>query len=83
MTYQPTAVPNDAPRGLKSWLARQLRLVADELAAPSVRQLWLQPLGVEPERPSDGILVYANGSTWDPGGGAGVYAREGGSWVKL
>ena len=37
----------------------------------------------EPSTPIDGMVVYADGTSWNPGSGEGVYAREGGSWVKL
>ena len=31
MAYSPTPIPNDAPPGLKAWLARELYLLALEL----------------------------------------------------
>jgi hypothetical protein len=37
----------------------------------------------EPEKPRDGQIVEADGSSWDPGGGAGTYVYRSGSWVKL
>lgn len=43
----------------------------------------LNELHVEPAKPRTGMIVLADGSDWNPGGGAGVYARYGGNWVKL
>jgi hypothetical protein len=36
-----------------------------------------------PNVAEDGMLAYANGTSWNPGGGAGFYGRVGGAWVKL
>jgi hypothetical protein len=81
MRYTPGAMPTDAPRGLKAWLADELRRIAAALNQPGA--LHLAELGAEPERPADGMIVYADGSTWNPGSGAGFYGRESGAWVKL
>ena len=40
-------------------------------------------LHVEPDKPRDGDLVYADGTDWDPGAGEGFYGYENGVWVKL
>jgi hypothetical protein len=79
--YTPGAIPDDAPRGLKAWLANELRSIAAAmLEAEGVR---LPVLGAEPERRVNGMIVYADGSSWDPGAGAGFYGYESGAWVKL
>lgn len=80
--YEPTAVPGSFP-GLRAWLAAQLRQLADNLAAPTVRMLNIVALHEPPERVSDGDIVRADGTDWNPGAGAGVYARISGAWVKL
>lgn len=38
---------------------------------------------VEPARPRDGMLVYADGTNWDPGAGEGIYAYFGSTWNSL
>lgn len=81
--YEPTAIPDDAPRGLRAWLAEQLRDVADTLAAPEVRGVRFSLLPAEPARYTNGDVVMADGTNWNPGGGAGLYQRIGGAWVKL
>lgn len=40
-------------------------------------------LTAEPGYKPDGLLVYADGTNWNPGSGAGFYGREGNAWVKL
>ena len=43
----------------------------------------LSILATEPPTPKNGMIVYANGTTFNPGAGEGVYAREAGVWNKL
>lgn len=83
MSYQPTAIPSDTPEGLRAWLANQLRQIANALQSPSVDTLHIIPRGAAPAKYSDGDIVYADGTNWDPGSGAGFYGRESGAWVKL
>lgn len=80
--YEPTATPAEYP-SLRAWLARQLRNVADTLKSPSVRSIHFDILHAEPERFSNGDVVAADGSDWNPGSGGGLYMRFGGAWVKL
>ena len=49
-------------------------------AAPYVQ---LQVLAVAPDRPRKGMMVYADGTNWNPGSGAGVYVYSGTAWVQL
>lgn len=81
--YAATAIPDDTPRSLKAWLATQLRMIASELTHGKPETVTLAVLGVEPARPSDGMVVYADGAEWNPGAGEGFYGRESGAWVKL
>ncbi len=43
----------------------------------------LNEITAEPTTPTDGMIVYADGTTWNPGGGEGVYARVAGAWAKM
>lgn len=43
----------------------------------------LDELENEPDEPFNGMIVYADGTSWNPGSGEGVYAYENGAWVKL
>jgi len=45
--------------------------------------LQLTTLHTEPTRPRDGMIVLADGTSWNPGSGAGYYGYYGGSWAKL
>lgn len=81
--YAPTAVPEDTPRGLKAWLASQFRMIAAELIQAQPVTVTVTVLGVEPRRPQNGMIAYADGVEWDPGSGEGFYGYEAGAWVKL
>lgn len=59
-----------------------LRAILEALRAPR-QEVMLSPLGAAPSKPRDGMLVYADGVNWNPGAGAGIYARQAGAWVKL
>ena len=36
-----------------------------------------------PDKPRDGMLVYADGTNWDPGSGEGFYAYYNSTWNLL
>lgn len=78
MKYQPTPAPNEF-RALIEYISRELRRVADSMGTT----VQLDVLHQEPPLAADGSLVYADGTDWDPGSGAGFYGREAGTWVKL
>lgn len=40
-------------------------------------------LTVEPSNKPEGTLAFADGTVWNPGSGAGLYERRGGTWNKL
>lgn len=73
----PTEYEADRMPAVMSELKRGL-----EGAAPSLR---LQILYAEPSKLFAGMIVYADGSDWDPGSGEGVYRRDktNSSWVHL
>lgn len=81
--FEPTAIPNDAPRGLRGWLSRTLQDLATSLKRPEVSGVRFTVLHAEPERIENGDLAVADGSDWNPGAGAGAYLRVSGAWVKL
>ena len=46
--------------------------------------LILQVLTAEPADKTAGMIVYADGTTWNPGSGEGIYYyNSSGSWVQL
>ena len=44
----------------------------------------LEPTHVDPAKPRDGDIRYADGTNWNPGsGGEGIYAYFNNTWNKL
>lgn len=78
-------VPGDLARletlaDVKEFLDRELAQIAQELTRIDHRK---DVLYAEPTRPRNGMIVYADGTEWDPGAGEGFYGYEAGAWVKL
>lgn len=74
-------VPDD-----KNALIRFLRdeLTRIEVAMSAMADLQLDVTTVAPPKPRAGMIRYADGTSWNPGGtGAGIYAYISGAWVKL
>jgi hypothetical protein len=76
--YQKTLIP---PNYEEDWLDRELQAIEQALTMQDF--LWLVETNVEPERPREGMIYFADGSDWDPGGGRGIYAYYSGAWNKL
>ena len=51
--------------------------------APGLELLKFSVRVSPPDDPQDGQCVYADGTYWDPGAGAGLYCVEAGAYVKL
>ncbi len=57
-------------------------LFAIHQAIQSTETLDLRESHREPERPRNGLVVFADGTDWNPGSGRGLYVYDGG-WVRL
>jgi hypothetical protein len=76
--------PNPAPVGnenLSDYLFHELNRLSDVLFNLDVMRL--EQTNVAPNKPRDGDMRYADGTNWNPGSGAGIYAYIGTSWTKL
>ncbi len=79
MSYKPAPVP---VRGnLRQFLTSELSKIAN--AFSRVNGVDLAILYAAPQRPRDGMIVYADGTVWNPGQGVGFYGYQAGAWVKL
>lgn len=81
MSYKPAPIPAGLPRGVQVFLREELRRI--EIQFTTLDNLKLSSLAAEPDKLDDGVVVYADGTNWNPGSGAGFYGREAGAWVKL
>lgn len=81
MEYYPGKVPQN-PAELPGFLLDEFRRLQQALAAPQ-KTVRFVTLYAEPEKYSEGDVVKADGTTWNPGSGAGIYERRGGAWVFI
>jgi hypothetical protein len=79
--YIPKPVPADIAQ-LPAFLKLELESLSAALVQPDEFQL-LQKRYTAPARPREGMLVLADGTSWNPGSGAGFYGYRGTSWVFL
>ncbi|MES2187951.1 MAG: hypothetical protein V4505_25595 [Pseudomonadota bacterium] len=81
MYQPPDSPPSDFTPAQGAWLLGELRRIAD--GANQNNQLQrMQQLGAAPEKPQNGDLASANGTTWMPGA-PGLYEYRSGAWAKL
>lgn len=82
--YRPRSAPSATTpeaRELARWLEHELSAIA--MAMAEFSHIKLVELATAPERPRDGMIVYADGANWNPGAGEGPYAYIAGAWTKL
>jgi hypothetical protein len=81
--YVPSVPPANVQE-LARYVQQELERLTDGLESPFTHQL-LEKLSVEPERKPQGkaLIAYADGTSWNPGSGEGLYAYYAGSWKKL
>lgn len=79
--FQPMVLPRD-PALLAAAVEQELQRLALQMAEPA-DYVTLKTLYAAPTRPREGMLVLADGTTWNPGSGAGVYVYRGAAWNFL
>ncbi len=78
--YIPESVPSTYDA---AFLERELQRISNFLEDMEAPLFVLTPVHVEPVKKREGMVVNADGTNWNPGGGAGLYQRLAGAWVKL
>ncbi len=64
-------------------VGREFEKIERVLTDPPVRLMSFVKLYAAPAKPYDGLTVYADGTTWNPGAGQGVYTYYGAAWNRL
>lgn len=80
LIYAPELPPQD-PAKLPGFLLLELQKIQAALVVLSKKKF--DELHREPDRPRRGDLALADGTDWNPGSGAGLYAYSGAAWVLL
>ena len=76
--------PSTPPQGdedFRKWVFEELRKV--ETTFSSLDFVIFKELHEEPAKPRSGMVVFADGSDWDPGSGQGFYGYYNGAWESL
>lgn len=86
MAYTPSSAglpPGGSPEvsALKDFVIRELEEIARTFRL--MDNVQLVELHSEPVRPRAGLVVFADGTDWNPGSGKGVYVYTGSAWSKL
>lgn len=82
MTYTPGTTPKiDDADDLRKYVEDELKKIAQALNEQIAVDL--RPVFRAPDRPREGMLVYADGSDWNPGSGEGVYVYKNAAWSPL
>lgn len=79
--YIPSIPPSDA-EAIPSFLWQELGFISKAMSEP-VRFLQVEMSYVAPTKPRDGMVVLADGTSWNPGSGGGFYGYRAGAWRFL
>lgn len=79
--YTPGNVPTDSA-SLADFLRYEFAKIAQAMDTPDDR-ITLETLYAAPKKFGEGTTVKADGTTWNPGSGAGTYQYRGGAWRLL
>lgn len=79
VSYVPELPPeNDV---LSRYIYTELQRISAAIDALALGRI--EKTYVAPAKPRDGDLRYADGTSWNPGSGAGIYYYNGSAWSKL
>ena len=81
MDYRPGITPQD-PAQLPDFFSTELPKLQQVLNGPQ-DLMWLNERHVAPAKPRNGMIVYADGTDWNPGSGRGVYYYKLNTWTLL
>ena len=80
--YAPKHIDSLSLESMRASLQGELSRLSLSLSQPEDYAA-LNTLYAAPGRIFEGMIVKADGTTWDPGSGAGVYVYIGSAWVPL
>ena len=74
--------PNPFIGDVSAYLQSELQKISEAMNSPQT-SLKLSVSYSPPTKFGEGTIVLADGTSWNPGSGAGFYGYRGGSWRKL
>lgn len=80
--YVPS-IPPSSVNEIPGFLGQELGFISKAMSEPKTFFM-LEMSYAAPSKPKDGMVVLADGTSWNPSaGGQGFYGYYGGSWKKL
>jgi hypothetical protein len=80
--YTPSKLPEITDvEVLRRAIENELEAIAREMS--EMVAVDLRPVFAAPLRPRDGMIVFADGTSWNPGLGRGLYVYNTAAWVKI
>ena len=79
--FVPQKPPEDQEQ-INEYLWRMFQDIAQTVESIADGRI-IEERNVVPTKPRNGMLVYSDGTDWNPGSGEGFYGYEAGAWVKL
>lgn len=81
MAYNRQNLAGESLQDLREYVLNELDQIQKAFAVLDFLRLkiWYE----EPPRLYDGLVVFADGTSWNPGSGEGFYGYYNGSWTKL
>lgn len=80
--YSPGEIPDD-PKDLARVLKEELTRIAHAMQILVTDAIIFEKLYAQPNKVYEGMIANADGTTWNPGAGAGLYIYRGGVWVLI
>jgi len=80
MAYRPNPVPQEGIT--PTYLQEELLRIATDLGMVEEGR-YMPILYKAPTKPREGMLAIADGTTWNPGSGKGLYEYRNAVWAKL
>lgn len=80
------AAPGTAPtdsQEFRAWLLDELRHIGDAFSEINTDTWRLKEWNQEPDKLYDGLLIFADGTNFDPGSGRGFYGYYDAGWHIL
>ena len=81
--YEAPSTAPTSPTEFRIWILDEFRHLSDTLSELETDAVLLKEWNAEPVKLYNGLVVYADGTNWNPGSGRGVYAYENGTWKLL
>lgn len=79
ITYMPQPAPQTKDNPLVGYTYRELMALSVKLR----QSLVFEEQIAAPNKPVEGQVEFADGTTWNPGGGKGLYVYYSSAWNKL